>query len=59
MAVTVVGIDALLPPVAPLPRLALLVATGALSYGLSLLLTARPVIDELAALLGRPKPIPA
>jgi O-antigen/teichoic acid export membrane protein len=59
MAVTVVGIDALLPPVAPLPRLALLVATGALSYGLSLLLTARPVIDELTALLRRPKPIPA
>jgi hypothetical protein len=58
MAAGVLAIDSALPPLAPLWRLALLVAAGAVLYGATLLLAARGVIDELIGLLRR-RPAPA
>ena len=42
-----------LPPLPAVPRLAVLVAIGALAYAGALLAMARPVIDELVALARR------
>lgn len=59
MAAVVTGADMLLPPLHPLAHLATLAAIGAISYGLTLLIAARPVITELAALArpGRGQPV--
>jgi O-antigen/teichoic acid export membrane protein len=58
MAVTVRLVDGALPPLAPLPRLAILVSVGALTYGGALLLFARGVVRELIAIV-RKQPLPA
>jgi len=50
MAAVVIGADMLLPPLPPLPHVAVLAAVGAAAYGLALLVTARSVIAELIAL---------
>ena len=50
MAMAVVGADIQLSHLPPAVRLMLLVATGAASYGLALLVTGRAVIAELIAL---------
>jgi hypothetical protein len=52
MAAAAAGVDHLLPPLPPLPHLAILIATGAASYAATLLLTARQVFAELASLAG-------
>jgi O-antigen/teichoic acid export membrane protein len=56
MALAVVLADHLLPPLAPLPRLAILVTTGGLVYGAWLLAFARPLVRELVAII-RKQPI--
>lgn len=54
MALLVVAADRLLlPPLPPVPRLALLVSLGALAYGAALLAIARPLVRELVALARR------
>ena len=54
MAIGVTLIDrALLPPMAPHPRLALLVSSGVCLYAGLLLLFARPLVQEVAAFLRR------
>jgi len=58
MALAVVLVDGILPPLAPLPRLAILVATGGLVYAGWLLVFARTVIRELIAIV-RKRPLPA
>lgn len=50
MAAIVTGADALLPPLPPLIHLVALTAIGATGYGLTLLVTARPVVAELIVL---------
>ena len=58
MATVVMGVDALLPPLAPPVRLAALVAVGAATYGSWLALFARGTVGELIAVL-RKRPLPA
>jgi len=58
MALVVTGVDRLLPPIDPAPRLALLVLTGAIVYGAWLLAFARDAVGELVALTRR-RPLPA
>jgi len=58
MALAVVLIDDVLPPLPPLPRLAILVATGGLVYAGWLMIFARPVVGELVAIV-RKQPLPA
>ncbi|MEH3045723.1 lipopolysaccharide biosynthesis protein [Sphingomonas adhaesiva] len=53
MAAVVVATDRLLPPLAPVPRLALLVALGVVAYGVALSAIARPLLRELVALARR------
>jgi O-antigen/teichoic acid export membrane protein len=53
MAVGVLGLDWLLPPLATHVRLAVLVASGAGLYAVLLAAFARPIVDELIALLPR------
>ncbi|PCD04572.1 lipopolysaccharide biosynthesis protein [Sphingomonas spermidinifaciens] len=53
MAVVVALIDAALPPLSPLSRLAILVAAGALTYGGWLALFARETLAELVAFVRR------
>ncbi|MGY4395706.1 O-antigen/teichoic acid export membrane protein [Sphingomonas sp. UYAg733] len=53
MALVVPLVDAALPPMAPLPRLAILVATGAIVYGGWLMLFARNVVRELIAIVRK------
>ena len=54
MAAVVVASDALLlPPLAPVPRLAVLVAIGVAAYAGALVALARPLVRELAALARR------
>ncbi len=53
MAAIVVAVDRSLPPLAPVPRLAVLVAAGAVTYAAALLTFARPLVRELAALARR------
>ncbi|WEJ99361.1 MAG: lipopolysaccharide biosynthesis protein [Candidatus Sphingomonas phytovorans] len=53
MALAVVLVDSILPPLHPLPRLAILVATGALVYAAWLLLFARGVVRELIAIVRK------
>ncbi|MBV8685287.1 MAG: lipopolysaccharide biosynthesis protein [Alphaproteobacteria bacterium] len=50
MGALVLAADALLPPLAPPPRLAILVATGSLVYGAWLYLFARDTLAEAVAL---------
>jgi O-antigen/teichoic acid export membrane protein len=58
MALAVVLVDKLLPPLAPVPRLAILVATGGLVYTGWLLVFARSLIRELIAIV-RKQPLSA
>ena len=51
MALVLVIVDRALPPLAPLPRLTLLIAIGAATYGAWLLLFARSAVDEIIGLL--------
>lgn len=51
MAIVVAGADRLLPPLHPFAHLVALVGIGGASYALALLIAARPVINELFALL--------
>ena len=53
MAGLVAALDATLPPLASLPRLAVLVTTGAIAYAAALAILARPLLGELAALVRR------
>jgi hypothetical protein len=54
MALLVAGLDRLLPPMAPLPRLGLLVGFGAAAYAAVLYAFARTALNEaLAVLPGR------
>ncbi|QNA86223.1 lipopolysaccharide biosynthesis protein [Sphingomonas sp. So64.6b] len=53
MALVVRLVDAALPPMAPLPRLAILVVTGAIVYGGWLMLFARGVVRELIAIVRK------
>ena len=55
MALAVIGLDQVLPPLAPALRLAALVALGAVVYGGALLLVARATLDELLTLLIGPR----
>lgn len=61
MAVLVLGVDRLLPPLPPFLHLVTLAAIGAAGYCLTLLVAARHVIIELIALatLGRNRPAAA
>ncbi|MGH6780785.1 MAG: lipopolysaccharide biosynthesis protein [Sphingomonadaceae bacterium] len=56
MAAIVRGVDALLPPLSPLPQLALLVTAGGLSYVALLFILARATFEELLRLVIRRKP---
>ncbi|WP_375273180.1 lipopolysaccharide biosynthesis protein [Sphingomonas sp.] len=51
MAALVVGVDRLLPPIGAMPRLAVLVALGAVSYAGLLLAFARDTVREVARLV--------
>ncbi|HEY0413959.1 MAG TPA: lipopolysaccharide biosynthesis protein [Allosphingosinicella sp.] len=53
MAAAVAGLGALLPPMAPQPRLAILVTFGIATYGGLLFAFARPLTEEVLALLIR------
>ena len=53
MAMAVVTLDRLLPPMPPAPRLSLLVSFGSAIYGGWLVVFARPLVGELRALLRR------
>jgi O-antigen/teichoic acid export membrane protein len=53
MALAVVLVDDFLPPLHPLPRLAILVATGGLVYAGWLMVFARRVITELIAIIRK------
>ena len=53
MALCVLLVDDVLPPLPPLAHLALLAATGAAVYGAWLVIFARPTVDELVALIRR------
>ena len=53
MAGVVAATDRLLPPLAPVPRLAALVTVGGVAYAGALLAVARPLVAELAALVRR------
>lgn len=58
MALGVLALDTLLPPLAPLMRLLVLVPAGGALYALALLLSARSVVAELFGLVRR-RPAPA
>ncbi|MGN6374714.1 MAG: lipopolysaccharide biosynthesis protein [Sphingomonas sp.] len=51
MALVVIAVRRALPPMAPLPLLAILVTSGAAAYGLWLALFARDAVRELAAIV--------
>lgn len=53
MALVVASVDRALPPLSPVPHLALLVAAGALAYTAALLVFARPLVREMVALIRR------
>jgi len=57
MAVAVTLVDRALPPLHPVPRLTILVATGCLVYGGWLLAFSRQVVRELIAIV-RHRPLP-
>ena len=57
MGAIVLGLDALLPPLPDLTRLALLAFAGVASYALLLLVFARRLVDELWSLLVRREPV--
>lgn len=56
MALVVVGLDRLLPPMAPQPRLGLLVMVGLVTYAGSLFVFARSVVDDVARLVLHKSP---
>jgi hypothetical protein len=56
MALMVAGLDRLLPPMTPHPRLALLVVAGFALYAGSLFLFARTLVDDVARLILRKAP---
>lgn len=56
MALAVLGLDHLLPPMLPQPRLALLVLTGVAAYAAVLFLFARPLVEEVAKLVVKRVP---
>ena len=58
MALAVVLVDDILPPLRPVPRLAILMATGGLVYTGWLLIFARSLVRELIAIV-RKQPLPA
>jgi O-antigen/teichoic acid export membrane protein len=58
MAAAVAALDRVLPPLPPAPRLALLAACGIAVYAGLLLAAARPLVDEVLALVRR-RPVPA
>ena len=53
MGAVVLAVDAALPVLAPVPRLAILVLAGAAAYAVALALFARPLVRELVALVRR------
>jgi O-antigen/teichoic acid export membrane protein len=53
MAGVVAVVGSILPPLAPVPRLTILVTLGAASYAAGLLVVARPLVGELLALARR------
>lgn len=53
MGALVLLADRALPPLGPVPRLTVLVALGGASYAAALLALARPLVDELIALVRR------
>jgi O-antigen/teichoic acid export membrane protein len=59
MAILVWSLAGLLPPMAPQVRLMLLVAAGVTIYAALLLAFARPIVDELLALVRKPPAAPA
>jgi O-antigen/teichoic acid export membrane protein len=59
MAATVAALDAMLPEMAPQPRLVILVLAGGAAYAALLLAFARPLVSEVLALVGRRNPPPA
>jgi len=52
MGVAVLVVADLIAGLAPLPTLAILVTVGVLTYGLLVLLVARPIIGEFASLIA-------
>lgn len=56
MAALVVGLGAILPPLPPTTRLAILATTGIAAYGLLLVVFARPLVAELWELIVRRRP---
>ena len=58
MAILVWALSAMLPPIAPSARLAVLVAAGVSLYAALLLVFARPIVDELLALVRKPPAAP-
>ncbi|HEV2748028.1 MAG TPA: lipopolysaccharide biosynthesis protein [Allosphingosinicella sp.] len=59
MAALVLAVDALLPPLPPQPRLAILVSVGMAAYAGLLLSFARPLVAELLGLIRRRQPAAA
>ena len=59
MLLVVLGIDALLPPMPVLLRLAILVSAGAAAYCGFLLAFARRVVDEMLGMVKRRRPAAA
>ena len=59
MAAAVLGLDGLLPEMAPQPRLAMLVTFGAATYCGLLFAFARPLVADVMALLVRRRAVPA
>jgi hypothetical protein len=59
MALIVLGLDLILPPLGLLPRLALLVGTGMAAYAGLILIFARSNAHEVMELLRRPDASPA
>jgi len=55
MAALVWGLDRILPPLAPIVRLAVLVGAGGLAYGALLLLFARATLEEIVRLVIKRK----
>jgi O-antigen/teichoic acid export membrane protein len=58
MAAAVALLDRMLPAMAPQPRLALLVTSGIALYAGLLMVFARPIVDDVVALVRRRRPAP-
>jgi O-antigen/teichoic acid export membrane protein len=59
MAIIVVAVDSLLPPLAPLARLAVLAGIGVATYAALLLLFARTIVTEMWVLIVKRQAAPA